>query len=121
MKKFRSILLVSTLVLAVLAGEAFGYLLPRTCEPRPGAQISTSPQSVLIHFDGKLDPAFSTIRVFNGKGEQIDNRDAQVNGSEDTSLQVTLLPLPAGTYRVQWTAKSLDGQITRGDYAFTLK
>ncbi len=121
MKNFGLAFLVATLVLAALAGKAWGYLMPLACEPGTGAQISNSPKSVVIRFDGKPDPAFSTVRVYNAKGEQMDNRDAHVSGAEGMSLLATLPPLPSGTYRVRWTAQSFDGQETNGEYTFTVQ
>ena len=73
-----------------------------------------------IWFDGELEPAFSTITVYNSVKQQVDKGNSRVTGSDGTVLEVDLPNLAAGSYRVFWKALSKDTHITEGDFTFTI-
>jgi len=75
---------------------------------------------VTIWFDGELEPAFSTITVYNAEKQKVDKGDSRVIGSDKTVLEVDLLPLSAGTYKVYWKALSTDTHVTEGDFTFEI-
>jgi len=85
-----------------------------------GWTVSTAPAKITIWFDGELEPAFSTITVYNSAKRQVDKNDSRVNGPNASVLEVDLPPLPAGSYRVYWRVLSKDTHVTEGDYMFTI-
>lgn len=85
-----------------------------------GWTVSTAPSKVTIWFDGELEPAFSTITVYNSAKRQVDKNDSRVNGPDASVLEVHLPPLPAGSYRVYWRVLSKDTHVTEGDFTFTI-
>lgn len=107
--------------LCILPGAATGHAFPDHSDPKVGATIAVSPERVRIWFDGALEPAFSTIMVHNADGRMVDKRDGRVNPSDPTLLEVSVPPLPAGTYRVIWNVVARDGHRTTGDYTFVIK
>ena len=116
--------MVTVLILANLAAfpeTSWGHAFPDHAEPKVGTTLSVSPAHVRIWFDSDLEPAFSTITVRNGKNEEVDKRDGRVNPSDPTLLEVSVPPLPAGTYRVLWSVVARDGHRTAGDYTFVIK
>src|SRR5512141_2783880 len=88
--------------LLAFPGVSQGHAFPDHSEPKVGATVSGSPLNVRIWFDGDLEPVFSTIAVQDASGKKIDKGNGQVNPSNSTLLEVSLPPLPAGTYRVFW-------------------
>lgn len=89
-------------------------------EPRVGASLA-APPGVRIWFSGALEPAFSTLRVQDAAGKRVDNGDARVNPSDGTLLEISVPPLPPGTYRVIWSVVAKDGHKAEGDFTFTVK
>ena len=83
--------------------------------------MTVAPTLVRIWFDGEMEPAFSTIRVQNLSGQQVDKGDGHVDSSDATLLEVSVSSLPAGNYRVIWSVVARDGHRTEGDYTFTIK
>ena len=66
------------------------------------------------------EPAFSTLRVLDKDGKQVDRRDKKIDPRDRMQMSVSLPPLPAGTYRVQWRALSVDTHVTEGDFTFAV-
>lgn len=103
------------------AGEAAAHAFPDHSEPRVGATLDRAPGGVRIWFDGEIEPIFSTIHVENDLKQRVDKGDARVNPQDNRVLEVTVMTLPAGKYRVYWSVISRDGHRTEGDFRFHVK
>ena len=103
------------------SGCVWAHVFPDHSEPRVGHEVDASPATVRIWFDGDVEPVFSTIRVENGAKQQVDKGDARVDPTDDTVLEVSLPPLPAGPYQVFWSAVARDGHRTEGSFPFSVK
>jgi len=101
---------------AASAAVAHAYL-DRT-SPEAASRVRGSPPEVKLWFSHALEPAFSSVRVLDKAGKQVDRKDTSVDGTEAKLLKVTLTPLPAGSYRVVWRVLSADGHVTRGEFGF---
>jgi len=110
-------LAVCTLTASAAAGHA---VLQRT-EPRVDSTLRRAPDEVKLYFTERLEPAYSSVRVVDAGGAQVDRRDGHVDRSNPVLLRATLPPIPAGTYRVIWRALSIDADVTEGDFAFRLE
>jgi copper resistance protein C len=112
--------IILTLVLIVLAGsarlEAHAFL--KRAEPAVGSTAQTSPSEVRIWFTENIEPAFSTIQVFDASGKEVDKRDVHLDRSNHALLHVSLPPLGAGTYKVVWRVVSVDTHVTNGNFTF---
>lgn len=104
-----------------LPGVSQGHAFPDYSDPKVGATVSDLPSSVRIWFDGDLEPVFSTIYVQDAGGKKVDKGNGRVNPSNTVLLEVSLPPLPTGTYRVFWSVVARDGHRTMGDYTFVIK
>jgi len=102
--------------LAAPAAFAHAYL-DRTV-PVARSTVRGSPAEVKLWFSHALEPAFSTVRVVDKAGKQVDLKDKRVDAKETTLLSVSLPSLPPGSYRVIWRVLSADGHVTRGEFAF---
>lgn len=98
-----------------------GHAFPDHSDPRVGAAIPGSPSAVRIWFDSELEPAFSTMMVHNSHHDMVDKRDSRVDPADPKLLEVSVPPLPQGTYHVFWSVVARDGHRTSGDYSFTVK
>ena len=81
-------------------------------------EVRASPAQVKLWFTQELEPAFSSVRVMDRSGRQVDKGDPQVDRAEATLLQVSLPQLAPGTYRVAWRVLSVDTHVTEGDFTF---
>lgn len=93
------------------------YAHPFLLESDPPASSTSSGEieRVVIHFSEAVDVDFSNIKVFDGRGEQVDNRDT-VYFEGETSLIVSTPPLEDGVYTVTTKVLSkVDGHLV--DYA----
>ncbi len=108
---------------AVLAmpGTAFAHAFLDHAQPAVGADIIQPPAQVKIWFTQELEPAFSSIQVFDSNGKQIDAKDSHMDSSDAKLLIVSLPSISPGEYKVVWSVVSKDTHHTHGDFKFTLK
>ncbi|MEY2492892.1 MAG: copper resistance protein [Verrucomicrobiota bacterium] len=106
--------------LIVLAGsarlEAHAFL--KDAEPGVGSTVQASPNEVRIWFTENIDPAFSSIQVFDASNRQVDKRDVHLDRSDHALLHVTLPQLGAGTFKVVWRVVSVDTHVTNGSFTY---
>ncbi len=114
-------LLASILIVAAVPAVALGHAFPIRSEPRVGWTIAASPPKVRIWFDGELEPAFSSIVVYNSAKQRVDKDNVRVSPLDATVLEVNLPALPPGTYRVYWSVVAKDTHHTEGDFPFTIQ
>ena len=112
---------VFLLSFGALAPRASAHAFPDHAQPAVGSTVSPAPVAVKIWFTGKLEPAFSKLAVRDASGAAVDKGDAAVDPQDATLMQVSLKPLPPGTYKVHWHAVSVDTHATDGDFSFTVK
>jgi methionine-rich copper-binding protein CopC len=120
LKLSHAAVLLGLLFPLLLQEEAQCHAFPDHAEPRVGSTVTAAP-SVRIWFDGALEPAFSSLKVLNASGRRVDKNDSRVNPSDATVLEVNLLVLGPGVYRVIWSVVARDGHKTEGDFTFTVK
>ncbi len=104
-----------------MATNAFCHAFPDHSDPKVGSTVKASPNQVKIWFDSELEPAFSKIMVHSADGKMVDKGDGHVDASDHTLLEVTVPPLPPGSYKVMWSVVARDGHPTTGEYSFTIK
>jgi methionine-rich copper-binding protein CopC len=96
--------------------EAHAFL--KDAEPSVGSTVQTSPSEVRIRFTENIEPAVSSIQVFDASGKEVDKRDLPLDHSDHTLLRVSLPRLGAGTYKVLWRIVSVDTHVTSGSFTF---
>ena len=111
---------VVSLLLIILTGtvgvEAHAFL--KDSEPPVGGTVQTSPNEVRIRFTENIEPAFSSIKVFDAAGKQVDKRDVHLDRSDRALLHVSMPRLGAGIYKVVWRVVSVDTHVTNGNFTF---
>ena len=89
-----------------------------TSVPAARSAVRVSPKEITLTFTERLEPAFSSIRVVDAKGKQVDNGDSRIDGADAKSLRVSLPALAAGRYRVSFRVLSIDTHVTQGEFTF---
>jgi methionine-rich copper-binding protein CopC len=121
MRRFGILLLAPVMLLCGMAGApAHAHAFLDHAEPAVGSTVRASPATVRLRFTEGIEPAFSTIRVLDRQGRQVDKGDQHVGGDDATQMTVSLPPLPAGVYKVVWRVVSVDTHVTEGDFTFTV-
>ena len=112
----KGIILLPIFVVGLARLEAHAFL--KDANPGVGSTIQTSPSEVRIRFTENIEPAVSSIQVFNTSGQEVDKRDLHLDRSDHALLHISLPPLAAGTYKVTWRVVSVDTHVTNGDFTF---
>ena len=100
------------------AACALAHATMNRAVPAVGSVVHASPVKVELWFSENLEPAFTTLKVFDGAGRQVDKKDKSIDGGDRRHVLVSLAPLAPGTYRVVWHALSADAHVTEGDFTF---
>jgi copper resistance protein C len=82
--------------------------------------VHGSPPQLKLWFSEQIESAFSSARVLDPSGKQVDKGDKAVNPSDKTVLTVSLQQLPPAKYKVVWRIVSVDTHKTEGDFTFTV-
>jgi methionine-rich copper-binding protein CopC len=112
----KRIVIFVILVAASARLEAHAFL--KDANPRVGSTIQTSPSEVRIRFTENIEPAVSTIQVFDASGKEVDKRDLHLDLSDHALLHISLPLLGAGIYKVVWRVVSVDTHVTNGNFTF---
>jgi methionine-rich copper-binding protein CopC len=86
-------------------------------DPRVGS-TDMAPDHVELWMTEELEPAFSSVQVFDGLHHQVDRKDDKISGS---TMTVSLPKLAPGTYLVKWKAVATDTHHTKGTFNFTVR
>ena len=106
---------------ALMAGAgASGHAFLDHAEPPVGSTVRSAPARVEVWFSQDLEPAFSTLKVLDSTGKEVDKMDKSVPERDRARMAVSLPPLAPGRYRVLWRALSVDTHVTEGDFTFEL-
>jgi methionine-rich copper-binding protein CopC len=114
----RRIVIGFFLILLVESARLEAHAFLQRAEPSVGSTVQTSPNEVRIRFTENIEPAFSSIQVFDASGKEVDKRDVHLDRSDHALLHVSLPRLGAGTYKVVWRVVSVDTHVTNGNFTF---
>ena len=106
---------------ALSPGDVYAHASLYRAVPSEGQVVTPAPTSIKLVFDEPLEASFSSVRVVDQSGSQVDNGKPEVRSDDPKTLEVGLLPLVPGAYKVIWKIVARDGHKTRGSYSFTVK
>src|SRR5262245_1371616 len=107
--------IVFFLVLMVGSARLEAHAFLKQADPGVGSAARTSPGEVRIRFTENIEPAVSSIQVFDASGKEVDKRDLHLDPSDHALLHVSLPSLGAGIYKVVWRVVSVDKHVTNGN------
>jgi copper resistance protein C len=108
------------LLLGLPAARVSAHAFLERCDPAVGDKIHSVPTAVRIWFTEAIEPAFSSIQVFDSTGKQVDKKDTRSDRSSRSLLQISLPRLGPGSYKVAWGVVSVDMHVTKGDFTFQI-
>ena len=111
--------LFAALFLAFLLGASpvSAHAFLDHASPPVGSTVANAPTTISLWFTEKLEPAFSTVEVYDSSGARVD-LGSSVDSGDATVLRAKLKPLRPGVYKVVWRAVSIDTHATHGDFTF---
>ncbi len=112
--------LIFFLILMVGSARLEAHAFLKDADPGVGSTIQTSPGEIRIRFTENIEPAVSSIQVFDASGKEVDKRDLYLDRSDHALLKVSLPSLGAGTYKVVWRVVSVDTHVTNGSFTFRI-
>jgi methionine-rich copper-binding protein CopC len=89
--------------------------------PAHRAVLGQMPERVQLWFNERLEPAYSTVSVWNEAGAQVDAGDVTVSPDDPRRLSVTVETRQSGLYTVKYRVLSVDGHIVDNRFTFTVK
>jgi copper transport protein len=109
-------------LLALLApAGALAHARLEGTSPPQGATVKQEPAAVVFSFDEPVEGNFGAVRVYDSKGERVDEGDAFHPNGEGPKLGVHLKPgLPDGSYTATYRVVSADGHIVSSGYVFSI-
>ncbi|MFB5612397.1 MAG: CopD family protein, partial [Nitrosarchaeum sp.] len=115
-KKLIILLFILTISIPYAAAHPF------TSETNPSSSTNApiGITKVIVHFSEPIDIEFSSLRVFDSNGDQIDNKDSKYFDGKN-SLIVTTPPLEEGIYTVSSKVLSkVDGHLVPDSFIFAV-
>jgi copper resistance protein C len=110
--------MVIFLILVAASARLEAHAFLKDANPGVGSTIQTSPSEVRIRFTENIEPAVSSIQVFDASGKEVDKHDLHLDRSDHALLHISLPQLGAGTYKVVWRIFSVDTHVTNGNFTF---
>ena len=86
--------------------------------PAVGGKVHGQPAEVRLKFSQPLESAFSSVKVLDAGGKQVDRNDKGLDPKDASVLRVSLPLLAPGIYRVVWRVLSSDTHVSEGDFTF---
>lgn len=113
--------LVPVALALLLPALAAAHATLEGTEPERGATVRTEPARVVFRFDQPVEGNFGAVRVYDVRGQRVDEGDAFHPNGSGPRLGVHLKPgLAHGTYTATYRVVSADGHIVSGGFVFSI-
>src|SRR6201994_4687822 len=117
----RSLPILACLLALLLPAAASAHARLEGTSPPQGAVVKSEPGAVIFEFDEPVEGNFGAVRVYDAKGDRVDEGDAFHPNGEGPRLGVHLKPgLPNGSYTATYRVVSADGHIVSSGYVFSI-
>ena len=121
---FAIALVVTSISLTVLTlptiPKAFAHAYVIGSDPSPSQSLPKAPSSVTVHLSEPVDIRYSSVKVVDPSGKEVDNKDVHYVNGDHMTLAVTLPPsLKDGVYTASTKMLSeTDGHVTENALVF---
>ena len=113
--------LAAIALVAMLApGAACAHAFLIKSSPARRASLTQSPSRVELWFSERIEPAYSTVSVWDTGNARVDREDVAVAAADPKLLTVSLQPLRPGAYTVRFRVLSVDGHVVESSFPFTV-
>ena len=114
-------IIAAALAIAAVAGSAEAHAKLVSADPKAGGVAEGQPGSIDLNFNEAVSGKLSGAKVTDGAGKAV-KASSMLDKSGKALMVMFDKPLPAGSYKVSWSAVSSDdGHKTTGAYSFTVK
>jgi len=110
-------LVVTVASILLLAGPASAHASLETSDPANGAVLTQPPSQIVLGFDESVDIALGAIRLYDGRGHEIDVGAAHHQG-DNAHVAVSVPKLADDAYVVSWRVVSADSHPVHGAFTF---
>ena len=100
--------------------ESFAHAKLVKSDPGRRAIIKTAPKEIRLWFNEKLEPAYSSASLFDGKGKSVAAGSSTVPRDDPKRLTLPVGTLLPGEYQVKYRILSVDGHVSEASFSFTL-
>lgn len=109
---------MAVLIFVSVVPLAYAHPIIIDSSPLSNTNVSSGTDKIIIFFSESVEISYSSIKVFDSNGSQIDQKDTKYF-NDDSSLVVTTPPLNDGIYTVTATVLSkVDGHLVSYAYVF---
>ncbi len=105
----------------LLAAPAWAHAKLVAAEPKAAAVLSAAPATIRLQFNDHVELPFCRVKLVSAKDAVIEALAIVPDQNEPKAFIATLPPVPAGEYRLVWSAITRDGHKVKGEYAFSVK
>jgi copper transport protein len=114
-------LALALVALALVPASAFAHATLQATMPERGAKLDTPPSQVEFRFDEAVEASFGALRVFDSKGNEVQDGKAFHPDGKGAEIAVKLKPgLGDGTYTATYRVVSADGHPVSSGFVFTV-
>jgi copper transport protein len=120
----RNYSIVLVLCITALVGfgavhSASGHAFVTDSNPSQSQSVPVSPKQIDVFFSEPVDLRYSSLKVLDSTGKQVDLRQVHHKGSDESSMEVSVPVLKDGTYTVSTNVLSqIDGHVTDNAFVF---
>jgi copper transport protein len=113
--------LVGVVLLAATPPAAQAHAVLEDTSPGQGAHLTRAPHRVVFHFDEPVEIAFGSVRVYDGKGDRVDEGATEHIGGRGDEVGVRLRSgLGESSYSATYRVISADSHPVSGGFVFTV-
>jgi copper transport protein len=113
--------LTAGLVAMGLAPSAFAHAQLLGTSPESGSTVAVQPREVIFKYNQNVGGTLGAVRVYNAKGQEVDNLDVSHPEGHEHWMGVGLQAgLPDGTYTATYRVISADTHIVYGGLVFNI-
>jgi copper transport protein len=110
-------LVVTVASVLLVAGPASAHASLEMSDPANGAVLTQPPSQIVLGFDESVDIALGAIRLYDGRGNEIDVGPAHHEG-DNAHVAVSVPKLADDAYVVSWRVVSADSHPVHGAFTF---
>jgi copper transport protein len=113
-------LLLGALLLALVPASASAHAVLQDTVPQRGAQLDSAPGEVVLRFNEPVEAAFGAVRVFDARGEQVQEGDVFRPGGDSKKVAIRVPDDMRGGYTVTYRVISADSHPVSSGFVFTV-
>ena len=90
--------------------------------PQDHAQLKTSPEKIVLRFNGQIEKKVSQITLLDKQGKRINlpQSATRFSAGKADSLEILIPKLDPGTYQLRYRILAMDGHTTPGLIHFSI-